>query len=54
MAFTSIDVSIAFLYGNLIECVYMEQPPGYSVEGENDKVSLLRCALYGVKQSPRA
>ena len=49
MAFTSVDVSNAFLYGNLIECVYMEKPPYYSVEGENDKVFLLRRALYGLK-----
>ena len=44
-----LNVSNAFLYGDLTECVYMEQPPGYSVEGENDKVCLLRCALYGLK-----
>ena len=49
-----LDVSNAFLYGDLTECVYMEQPPGYSIEGENDKVCLLRRALYGLKQSPRA
>ena len=49
-----LDVSNAFLYGDLTECVYMEKPPGYSVEGENDKVCLLPCALYGLKHSPRA
>ena len=32
----------------------MEQRPGYSVEGENDKICLLRRAPYGLKQSPRA
>ena len=49
-----LDVSNAFLCGDLTECVYMEQPPSYSIEGENDKVCLLRHALYGLKQSPRA
>ena len=49
-----LDVSNSFLYGDLAECVYMEQPPGYLVVGEDDKVCLLRHALYGLKQSHHA
>ena len=49
-----LDMSNVFLYGDLIELVYMEQPHSYLVEGEMDKVCLLRRSLYGLKQSPRA
>jgi len=42
----------AFLYGDLHEKVYMEQPPGYVAQGEI-KVCHLKKAIYGLKQSPR-
>ena len=32
----------------------MQQPPGYEVEGKEDKVYRLKKALYGLKQAPRA
>ena len=32
----------------------MQQPPGYEVEGKEDKVYKLNKALYGLKQAPRA
>ena len=48
-----LDVKNAFLYGDLKEQVYMEQPPGYIAQGENI-VCRLRKAIYGLKQSPRA
>ena len=44
----------AFLYGDLTEQVFMEQPPGYVAQGETSQVCLLRRAIYGLKQSPRA
>ena len=49
-----LDVSNAFLYGDLDEQVFMEQPPGYVAQGESSKVCRLRKAIYGLKQSPRA
>ena len=49
-----LDVSNAFLYGDLTEQVFMEQPPGYIAQGETSQVCLLRRAIYGLKQSPRA
>ena len=32
----------------------MQQPPGYEVEGKEDKVYKLKKVLYGLKQAPRA
>ena len=49
-----LDVSNAFLYGDLDEKVFMEQPPGYVAQGESSEVCLLKKAIYGLKQSPRA
>lgn len=45
------DVKTAFLYGDLDETVYMEQPEGFEEPG--NKVCLLKKSLYGLKQSPR-
>lgn len=49
-----LDVKSAFLYGELKEVVYVEQPEGFVKRGEEDKVYLLKKALYGLKQAPRA
>ncbi|KXZ40995.1 hypothetical protein GPECTOR_1030g306 [Gonium pectorale] len=46
-----LDVKTAFLYGELKETVYVDQPPGF-VSG-SDKCRLLR-SLYGLRQVPRA
>jgi len=47
-------VKSAFLNGPLEEEVYITQPPGYVVAGQEDKVYKLNKALYGLKQAPRA
>ncbi len=46
-----VDVVTAFLYADVKEEIYMEQPIGFAEEG-NDIYLLLK-ALYGLKQSPR-
>eukprot|EP00253_Pinus_taeda_P004637 PITA_04637 len=46
------DVKSFFLNAVLKEEVYVAQPPGYEVEGQEDKVYWLRRALYGLKQAP--
>ncbi|GAU46899.1 hypothetical protein TSUD_296780 [Trifolium subterraneum] len=47
-----LDVKSALLHGDLVENVYVDQPPGYNKE--IGKVYKLRKALYGLKQAPRA
>ena len=44
----------AFLYGQLNEEIYMEQPEGFKVPGSGNKVYRLLCALYGLKQAALA
>lgn len=48
-----LDVKTAFLHGELEETIFMAQPEGFVVEGEEDHVCLLKKSLYGLKQSPR-
>ena len=47
------DVTTAFLYTPLEEEVYMEQPEGTVLPGNENKVMKLLNYLYGLKQSPR-
>ncbi|KAF0933728.1 hypothetical protein E2562_019206 [Oryza meyeriana var. granulata] len=48
------DVKFAFLNGELVEEVYVRQPPGFTVVGHEDKVLRLDKALYGLRQALRA
>ena len=48
------DVKYCFLNGILEEEFYVDQPPGYTIKGHEDKVYKLTKALYGLKQAPQA
>jgi hypothetical protein len=46
------DVKSAFLNGDLKEEVYIHQPAGFVIAGQEGKVLRLRKALYGMRQAP--
>lgn len=48
------DVTTAFLYGKLKEDIYMLQPEGAVVQGQETKVCKLQRSLYGLKQASNA
>ena len=52
--FYQMDVKSASLNGGLKEKVYVEQPLGYEIEGQEHKVCKLKKSLYGQKQARRA
>ena len=49
-----LDVKTAFLHGDLKEVVFVSQPKGFEVKGQEHKVYKLHKALYGLRQAPRA
>nr|GEX44486.1 hypothetical protein [Tanacetum cinerariifolium] len=48
------DVKSAFLYGNIEEDVYFDQPPGFEGPDFPNKVYKVEKDLYGLHQAPRA
>ena len=46
-----LDVRNAYLYGELDEEIYMEQPEGHKIPGKEHHVFRLLRALYGLKQA---
>jgi hypothetical protein len=49
-----LDIKIAPLYGELDEELYMEQPGGFKIKGQEHKVMHLKCAIYELKQAALA
>ena len=47
------DVKNTFLNGDLEEEIYMTQPQGYVVPGQENKVCKILKSLYGLKQAPK-
>ena len=45
-----LDVETAFLHGDMNETVYLQQPQGFVPKGQENKVCLLKKAIYGLKQ----
>jgi hypothetical protein len=50
---TQIDVKTAYLYGDIDEVTWMEQPKGFEEPGKEDWVWELHKGLYGMKQGGR-
>ncbi len=53
MLIHQMDVVTAFLNGSLDEEIYMQQPSGYVIPGNEHVVCKLKKSIYGFKQSPR-
>ena len=48
------DVKTTFLNGKLDEVIYMDQPDGFKVSGQEGKVCKLNRSIYGLKQASRS
>ena len=51
---SGLDIKTAFLYGELDEELYMEQPEGFKDPKNKNKVMHLKKAIYGLKQAALA
>ena len=49
-----LDVKSAFLNGDIEEVIYVKQPKGFAIKGNEGNVLRERKALYGLKKAPRA
>ena len=47
------DVKTTFLNGDLSETIYMQQPEGFCISGNEDLLCKLRRSIYGFKQASR-
>lgn len=48
-----LDIKNAFLHGEWVEKVYMDQPPDFTIPSHSRFICQLRRYLYRLKQSPR-
>ena len=48
-----LDIKTAFLYGDLDEEIFIEQPEDFKVKGNENMVCRLKKSLYGLKQALR-
>jgi hypothetical protein len=49
-----LDAKTTFLNGNIEEEVYIEKPDGFLIHEKESNVCMLKKALYGLNQPPRA
>ena len=48
-----LDMKTTFFHGDLEENLYMIQPEGFTVQGQENLFCKLKKSLYGLKQAPK-